>query len=116
MSTHPRGRIDVKPGCRLTTPETDQLQQAVSEQLAGDELAHARIRPADVQRCGVARLHVPHRYTGESETRWCDGGSNYVDAFVRDGDTQDVDLERGVYDDPRPDPDVWAIEHGFGGE
>lgn len=114
MSTHPRGRIDVKPGCRLTATETDQLQQAVSEQLVGDELAHARVVPARSRRCGVARLHEPHSYRVE-ETWWCDGGSNYVEAFVtREAGAQDVDFERGAYDDPRPDPDVWAFEHGLG--
>lgn len=114
MSTHPRGRIDVKPGCRLSSTEITDLQQAVSEQLAGDELVHAVIARDDIRRCGVARLHAPHAHGGGL---MCDGGSNYVDAFIeRDGDDQDVKLELGMYDvnDPRPDPDVWAHEHGFG--
>lgn len=100
MSTHPRSRIDVKPGCRLTSAEIDELQQAVSEHLAGAELVHAVVVPANLRRCGVARLHAPHRYD-VGETWWCDGGSNYVDAFItREAGDQDVLAERGMYDEP----------------
>lgn len=51
------------------------------------------------RRCGRSLLHAAHDWMdGVGLAHRCDGGSNYVDAFVTDdaGD-QDVQAERGMY-------------------
>lgn len=51
-----------------------------------------------LKRCGAHELHRAHDWQSDIGPARCDGLTNRHAAALRDGDTQDVDVERGFYD------------------